>query len=99
MQSYCGALLSGGPKKLKPEMEEYYDGLPLATETMLDKVLMDSAIGVQDAVERGLRAFIEKTGADEIIITCQMFDHEARKRSYAIAMVAARAISGEVSLA
>src|SRR3546814_16438550 len=67
-------------------MEGYYDGLPLATQTMLDKVLRASAIGGQDAVERGLRAFIEKTGADEIIITCQMFDHEARKRPYAIAI-------------
>src|SRR3546814_1813841 len=89
----------GVPQKLQPPMEGYYDGLPLATQTMLDKVLRASAIGGQDAVERGLRAFIEKTGADEIIITCQMFDHEARKRSYAIAMDASRAISGEVSLA
>src|SRR3546814_13843590 len=93
------SLRTGFPQKLQPPMEGYYDGLPLATQTMLDKVLRASAIGGQDAVERGLRAFIEKTGADEIIITCQMFDHEARKRSYAIAMDAARAISGEVSLA
>src|SRR3546814_2404526 len=81
MQHSFVSLRTGVPQKLQPPMEGYYDGLPLATQTMLDKVLRASAIGGQDAVERGLRAFIEKTGADEIIITCQMFDHEARKRS------------------
>src|SRR3546814_10556100 len=86
MQHSFVSLRTGVPQKLQPPMEGYYDGLPLATQTMLDKVLSASAIGGQDAIERGLRAFIEKTGANEIIITCQMFDHEARKRSYALSI-------------
>jgi hypothetical protein len=36
-------------------------------------------------VRQQLDAFIERTGADELMITCQMFDHEARLRSYEIA--------------
>ena len=31
-----------------------------------------------------LDAFIARTGADELMITCQMFDHAARLRSYEI---------------
>ena len=34
---------------------------------------------------RALRAFIERTGADELMITSQIFDHAARLRSYEIA--------------
>jgi hypothetical protein len=31
-----------------------------------------------------LKAFIERTGADELMITSQIFDHAARLRSYEI---------------
>jgi hypothetical protein len=29
-----------------------------------------------------MRAFIERTGADELMVTSQVFDHAARLRSY-----------------
>jgi len=35
-------------------------------------------------VRRGLAEFIERTGADEIIVASQVFDHAARLRSYEI---------------
>jgi hypothetical protein len=35
-------------------------------------------------VERALRAFIARTGADELIVTAMIHDHEARLRSYEI---------------
>jgi hypothetical protein len=35
-------------------------------------------------VRDGLAQFIERTGADELIITAQIFDHAARKTSYSI---------------
>jgi alkanesulfonate monooxygenase SsuD/methylene tetrahydromethanopterin reductase-like flavin-dependent oxidoreductase (luciferase family) len=51
---------------------------------MLDQVLACSAIGSPATVARELQAFIADTGADELMITSQIFDHEARLRSYAI---------------
>jgi len=42
-------------------------------------------VGSPETIERGLRAFIETTGADEVILASQIFDHAARLRSYAIA--------------
>ena len=51
-----------------------------------------SSIGTQADVERDLAAFIDRTGVDEVIVAAQIFDPEARKRSYAIAMAAAQAI-------
>jgi alkanesulfonate monooxygenase SsuD/methylene tetrahydromethanopterin reductase-like flavin-dependent oxidoreductase (luciferase family) len=51
---------------------------------MLDQVLSCSAIGAPETVARQLNAFIERTGADELMITSQIFDHAARLRSYEI---------------
>jgi alkanesulfonate monooxygenase SsuD/methylene tetrahydromethanopterin reductase-like flavin-dependent oxidoreductase (luciferase family) len=43
-------------------------------------------LGVGDAatVAERIEAFVERTGADELMITSQIFDHEARLRSYEI---------------
>ena len=51
---------------------------------MLDSVLSCTAIGSPDTVRRGLRDFIERTGADELMVTSQIHDHAARLRSYEI---------------
>ena len=37
------------------------------------------------AVRKGLQDFVARTGADELMITSQMFDHAARKLSYVLA--------------
>lgn len=60
------------------------DRLELAPheEAMLDEILSCSFVGSPDTVERGLRAFIERTGADEIIVASMIHDHDARLRSY-----------------
>jgi hypothetical protein len=49
-------------------------------------------IGGPETVRRGLSAFAQRTGADELIVTAQIFDHEARKRSFEITAHAHRAI-------
>ena len=36
-------------------------------------------------VQSDLREFVKGTGADELMITCQIFDHAARLRSFEIA--------------
>ncbi|MGH7047988.1 MAG: LLM class flavin-dependent oxidoreductase [Stellaceae bacterium] len=41
-------------------------------------------VGGRDTVRRGLDEFIARTGADELMITANIFDHEKRKRSFAI---------------
>jgi alkanesulfonate monooxygenase SsuD/methylene tetrahydromethanopterin reductase-like flavin-dependent oxidoreductase (luciferase family) len=51
---------------------------------MLDEALAQSVVGSPETVRRGLEAFILATSADEIMITSQIFDHEARLRSFEI---------------
>ncbi|MDB5953424.1 LLM class flavin-dependent oxidoreductase [Ramlibacter sp.] len=85
MQQAFVNLRTGTPSRLPPPVPGYRETLGYQERTMLDEVLSCTAIGSPDTVRRSLRAFIARTGADELMITCQMFDHTARLRSYEIA--------------
>ena len=52
---------------------------------MLEATLSCSFIGSPETVRRGMEDFIARTGADELMITSQIFDHAARLRSFEIA--------------
>jgi len=39
-------------------------------------------VGAPDTVRRGLDDFISQTGADELMVTANIFDHAKRKRSF-----------------
>ena len=77
-------LRSGHPKRLPPPMDGYLNRIDPRERALLDQILSCSAIGSRDIVKRKLEAFIEQTGADELMITSQIFDHAARLRSYEI---------------
>ena len=53
-----------------------------AEQGMLSKALSVSFIGTPDTVRRGLEQFVAKTSADELIVVSQIYDHQARLRSY-----------------
>jgi luciferase family oxidoreductase group 1 len=78
-------LRSGRPGRLPPPLPGYRDNAGPAERALLDSVLSCAAIGAPATVRRELQEFIERTGADELMITSQMFDHAARLRSYEIA--------------
>jgi luciferase family oxidoreductase group 1 len=58
-----------------------------------------SVVGSPETVRRGLQALVEKTGADELIMAGQIFDHKARLRSFEIAAQAAREVHIPTALA
>jgi alkanesulfonate monooxygenase SsuD/methylene tetrahydromethanopterin reductase-like flavin-dependent oxidoreductase (luciferase family) len=41
-------------------------------------------VGGLETVRHGLDEFIQRTGADELMVTANIFDHAERKRSFAI---------------
>jgi luciferase family oxidoreductase group 1 len=84
MQQAFVNLRSGHPKRLQPPVQGYLDTIPPQFRDMLDDVLSCAAIGSADTVKRALQEFIARTGADELMITSMMFDHNARLRSYQI---------------
>ena len=83
-------LRTGRPSKLQPPQPGYKDSLPPPARAMLDEVLSCSAIGSPATVRHQLQDFVARTGADELMLTSQVFDHAARLRSYELAMEAAR---------
>ena len=84
MQQAFVNLRSGHPKRLQPPVDGYLDSIAPHQRDLLDEVLSCAAIGSRDTVKRLLKAFIEQTGADELMITSQIFDHNGRLRSYEI---------------
>ena len=54
--------------------------------------LQVSTVGSLETVKKGMRHWLDDTGADEIIITGQIFDHHARLRSFEIAAQAAQSL-------
>jgi luciferase family oxidoreductase group 1 len=82
MQQAFVNLRSGRPGRLPAPQAGYLQQLGPQERAMLDAVLSCSAIGNPAAVREQLLAFIARTGADELMITSQIFDHGQRLRSY-----------------
>ena len=78
-------LRSGHPGRLPPPVEGYGESLSPQGQKLLEHVLSCSAIGAPGAVADRIEAFVEQTGADELILTSNMHDHAARLRSIEIA--------------
>jgi luciferase family oxidoreductase group 1 len=85
MQQAFVNLRSGRPSRLQPPVDGYTERLTPPQKAILEQTLTCVAVGGPDTVRRSLQAFIERTGADELMITSQIFEHAARLRSYEIA--------------
>jgi alkanesulfonate monooxygenase SsuD/methylene tetrahydromethanopterin reductase-like flavin-dependent oxidoreductase (luciferase family) len=46
--------------------------------------LREAVVGSPETVRDGLQAYLDRTGADELMLTAQMYDHAARVRSFEI---------------
>jgi luciferase family oxidoreductase group 1 len=79
------ALRRGEPGPLPPPVEGYEERISPSEKMMLDQLSPGTVFGSPDSVREGLAAFIARTGADELMVTAQIFDHAARVRSYEIA--------------
>ncbi len=77
-------LRSGRPGKLPAPVENYAEQLGAQERAMLAHALSCAIVGAPETVRLGLDAFIRRTGADELMVTAQVFDHAARKRSFEI---------------
>ncbi len=77
-------LRSGRPGKLPPPVENFEAGLEPMAKAMLDHALSCAVVGSPDTVQRAVRAFADRTGADELMVTAQVFDHAKRLRSFEI---------------
>ena len=84
MQQAFVNLRSGRPGRLPAPVAGYTNQLTPSELALLDGVMSCSAIGAPQSVRMRLQDFVERTGADELMITSQIHDHAARLRSYEI---------------
>ncbi|HXU60461.1 MAG TPA: LLM class flavin-dependent oxidoreductase [Polyangia bacterium] len=87
-------LRSGRPGRLPPPRPGFADALPAHHAAMLAGVLAEAAVGSRETVGQQLQELLDRTGADELILTAQIYDHGARLRSFEIAAEVGRQLRG-----
>ncbi|HTW26593.1 MAG TPA: LLM class flavin-dependent oxidoreductase [Acetobacteraceae bacterium] len=77
-------LRRGRPGRLPPPVDGLAARLDRQEHALLANALACSVVGSPATVREGLRDFVAATGADELMVTAQIFDHAARRRSFEI---------------
>jgi luciferase family oxidoreductase group 1 len=81
-------LRTGEPGKLPPPVENYRASLPPQALAILQSMEVARAVGGPATVRDRILRFIERTRADELIVSGAVFDTEARRRSLVLTMEA-----------
>ncbi|QSO48910.1 LLM class flavin-dependent oxidoreductase [Alicyclobacillus mengziensis] len=84
MQLQFLSLLRNRPGQLRPPVDNIEDYCTDFEKTALDERNRFTIVGSPETVRRGLQLFLDETHADEMIVSSQIYDHEARLRSYEI---------------
>ena len=92
-QRFVGLRTGQPDARFEPPREGYAESLPPAHRAMLNEMMACSAIGTEQDVAKALAALLARTQADEVIVAGQIFDHEARKHSFALAARAMRSVA------
>jgi luciferase family oxidoreductase group 1 len=75
---------TGRRGRVPPPVEDFDTRLDPYARAILDEAQACAIVGGPDTVRRGLDDFIRRTGADELMVTASIFDHNKRKRSFEI---------------
>jgi len=79
-------LRSGDPGTLPPPIPSYRRSLPESAQAMLERLSVARAVGSPQTVAAKIARFVERTRADEIIVSGATFDPAARRRSLELTM-------------
>lgn len=77
-------LRSGRPGPVPRPVEGYEEQLDPRARALLAHSLSCAVVGSPATIRTGVRALLERTGADELIVTSNIHDHAARLRSYTL---------------
>ena len=75
---------TGRRGRVPPPVADFEARLDPQARAILADALGTAIVGAPETVRRGLDDFIGRTGADELMVTANIFDHEKRKRSFEI---------------
>ena len=85
IQQSFATLVRGTRGQLPPPIDDIDAFWSPAEKAQASHMLAYAVIGSPETVRRDLGNFVQKTGADEVMITSAVFDHAARRKSYEIA--------------
>jgi luciferase family oxidoreductase group 1 len=74
----------GTPGRVPPPVENFEATLDPYRKAVVDDAFAAAVVGGPETVRRGLDDLIARTGADELMVTANIFDHAKRKRSFEI---------------
>ena len=77
-------LIRGRPAQLPPPVESMAGRWSPAEEDHVARMTAIAAVGGPEAARQSLGAIVEATRADEVMLTGQIYDHQARLRSFAL---------------
>ncbi|MCR8842234.1 LLM class flavin-dependent oxidoreductase [Paenibacillus sp. SC116] len=78
------SLIRNRPQKLQPPVDSMEELWSEYEKMLVQRTLSTSIIGSPATVKRKLTELLESTNADEIMINSQIYDHDARLRSFEI---------------
>lgn len=81
-------LRTGDPGQLPPPVPGYRDSLPGSARAMLERLSVARAVGSPATVSERIARFVQRTGADELIVSGATYDPAARRRSLELTMKA-----------
>ena len=74
----------GQPGRVPPPVENFEATLDPYRRAVVDDAFGAAVVGGPETVRRGLDDLVAQTGADELMVTANIFDHAKRKRSFEI---------------
>ncbi|MGA0604562.1 LLM class flavin-dependent oxidoreductase [Phenylobacterium sp. VNQ135] len=89
-------LRTGRPSPLPPPVDDMDQRLAAVGISPAEQgALAKAVVGGPETVRNGLRTFVETYRPDEVIVTAQIYDHQARLRSFEITAEAAKSLAAE----
>lgn len=82
MKQMFKGVVSGDRKPMPPPVDDINTVLSLREKMAIQQMLSCSFIGSKAKIKEELSSFLEKTGADEIMIASYIYDHEQRLKSH-----------------
>lgn len=87
-------MLRNSRATLAPPIDDIDQYWTPAERAHAERMLECSIVGGPEAVARGLQRFIDRTGADEVMVNGMIYDHAARVRSFELLAQAAGSVVG-----
>src|SRR5436309_14389408 len=75
---------TGRPSRVPPPVPDFEARLDPYARAILADAFACAVVGRPETVRHGLEDFVQRTGADELMVTANIYDHQRRKRSFEI---------------